>query len=104
MSLVIGIYLFLLIHRPEMREKHLYQLKGIFGNEFSLKDMNPEAVLNKPVRVANAMGLSGGRWRIESYGDELTVIQPITSTGLKIGLPKQVKKSFDRVINRLIKK
>tara|TARA_R110002049_G_scaffold11767_1_gene54403 strand:+ start:20 stop:388 length:369 start_codon:yes stop_codon:yes gene_type:complete len=101
MFVMICLYLWLLYHRPAMREKHLCFWKELFSRGASLRDMNPLTV--EPIHSVNAMGLSGGRWKIQDYGD-YTVIQPITSNGLNVGFPKKVKQSFVDVVNRLIKK
>lgn len=101
--IVLMVYGFLLIHRPQIREKHFYFFKELFSGKVNLRDMNPSPIQTKPLHIVNAMGCSDGRWRIEDYGD-MTVIQPITRTGLNVGFPKRVNESFDNVINRLIKK
>lgn len=103
LSIMLMVYVFLLIHRPQMREKPLYFIKELFSGKVNLRDMNPSPKLNKPLHVVNATGCSNGRWRIEDYGD-MTIIQPITRTGLNVGFPKRVNESFDTVVNRLIKK
>jgi len=86
-----------------MRDKPLNLIKSFFSQKVTLIDMNPSTRITEPLHVVNATGFTGGRWRISDYGD-MTVIQPITSAGVNIGFPKKVSESFEKVINRLIKK
>lgn len=105
MLILLGIYLWVLIQRPDLRETHVAFWKSIFSRFIPfgllLKDMNPCPMA--PIHSVNAMGLTGGLWRIEGHGD-YTTIQPITRNGLNIGFIKKVRESFVSVVKRMIKK